>query len=88
MYLSRRTAQVRNLSLAMVNGSITLVILLIAPLGLAAVIVNTILVTLATLVTATVGDGVIHYLRSEGQRSELSGNRRRELGRRRQQELD
>ncbi len=45
MYISRRFATVRNVSVSTVNGGITLVILLIAPLGLAAVIINTLLVT-------------------------------------------
>jgi hypothetical protein len=43
MHLSSRGTQVRNLSVAVANGSITLIILLIAPLGLAAVIINTLL---------------------------------------------
>ncbi len=40
--------RVRNFLAALVNGGITLTILLIAPLGLAAVITNTILVMAAT----------------------------------------
>jgi len=38
MYITPRAAQVRNLAVASVNGTITLIILLIAPLGLFAVI--------------------------------------------------
>lgn len=41
MYLTPKTAFVRNLAAAILNGTITLIILLIAPLGLLAVIVNT-----------------------------------------------
>jgi hypothetical protein len=63
MYLSSRPTHVRNISIAVVNGAITLVILLIAPLGLVAVIINTALVTIATYATATIGDRVIRYLR-------------------------
>jgi hypothetical protein len=59
MYLSNRASQVRNASIAGINGTLTLVILLIAPLGLAAVIINTVLVTIATFATATVVDRVI-----------------------------
>ena len=62
MYLSSRSIRVRNISIAVANGIITLVILLIAPLGLAAVIINTLLVTIATYATATIGDRVIRYL--------------------------
>jgi len=62
MYLTPRSAQVRNIAVATVNGSITLVILLIAPLGLAAVIFNTLLVALASYGTATLADRIILYL--------------------------
>lgn len=62
MYLSPRSSQVRNIVVAIVNGSITLVILLIAPLGLAAVIVNTLLVAFASYGTATFADRIILYL--------------------------
>ena len=58
MYLSSRALQVRNGSIAGINGTLTLVILLIAPLGLAAVIINTVLVTIATYITGTVVDRV------------------------------
>jgi hypothetical protein len=65
MYLSRRGAQVRNAAIALVNGAVTLVILLIAPLGLMAVVVNTGLVVITTYVTATVGDQVLRYLQAD-----------------------
>jgi hypothetical protein len=73
MYLSSRAAQVRNLSVATINGSITLVILLIAPLGLTAVIINTLLVTVASYVTATAADGIVRYLTADVQQAELLG---------------
>lgn len=62
MYISSRAALVRNLGVAILNGTITLIILLIAPLGLAAVIINTILVTIASFVNATAGDAVVNFL--------------------------
>ncbi|BAZ87409.1 CRISPR-associated protein Csx18 [Dolichospermum compactum] len=62
MYISNRAALVRNLAVAFLNGTITLIILLIAPLGLAAVIINTILVTIATFTNATAGDSVVRFL--------------------------
>jgi hypothetical protein len=62
MYISSRAALVRNLGVAVVNGAITLIILLIAPLGLTAVIINTLLVTLASFVNATAGDNIVNFL--------------------------
>lgn len=62
MYLSFRSMVVRNAMVAVFNGGITLVILLIAPLGLAAVLMNTLLVTASTFATATAGDRVVAFL--------------------------
>jgi hypothetical protein len=62
MMMTAQGMLVRNLALAIVNGAITLIILLIAPLGLAAVMINTLLVTLATFVTATASDRIILFL--------------------------
>jgi cell division protein FtsW (lipid II flippase) len=62
MYINQRSQLVRNITLAVANGSLTLIILLIAPLGLAAVIINTILITISTFITATASDRVIKYL--------------------------
>lgn len=81
MYISSRTAQLRNISVAIVNGSITLIILLIAPLGLAAVIVNTLLIPISTYLVASGSDRVIGWLLPTSQQSELfsqenSGQRR------------
>jgi hypothetical protein len=83
MYISTRARQVRNLALAGVNGSITLVILLIAPLGLAAVLINTGLVTLATFVTAIASDRLIRYLQKDSTRAELWGDSGRSMIRKR-----
>jgi len=71
MYISPRTALFRNVSLAVANGTITLVILLIAPLGLAAVIINTILITVATYAVGTVSDSIMKWLSSTSQQAEL-----------------
>jgi small neutral amino acid transporter SnatA (MarC family) len=73
MHLSARGTQVRNLSVAVANGSITLIILLIAPLGLAAVIINTLLVTLSTYLTATAADWVVRYLKPKQVRADMMG---------------
>ncbi|MGF1540622.1 MAG: CRISPR-associated protein Csx18 [Pleurocapsa sp.] len=62
MYLSTRATVVRNLATAIVNGTITLVLLLIAPLGLAAVIGNTFLVTVASFFVGTFADAVVSWL--------------------------
>ena len=74
MHLSSRANQVRNLSVAAVNGIVTLIILLIAPLGLAAVIINTALVTVATYFTATAADWVVRYLSSSPGRVSVMGS--------------
>ncbi|MBE9094720.1 CRISPR-associated protein Csx18 [Tychonema sp. LEGE 07203] len=62
MYITSRASTIRNFSLAAVNGTITLIILLIAPLGLAAVISNTFLVTVATFFASTISDQIVRYL--------------------------
>jgi hypothetical protein len=67
MYINKRSQLVRNITLAVANGSITLIILLIAPLGLAAVIINTVLITISTFLTATASDKVIKYLQPSQQ---------------------
>jgi hypothetical protein len=60
MQISTRTAGFRNLALSAVNGAITLIVLLIAPLGL--VIINTLLIAAATFVAGEIADRVIRYL--------------------------
>ncbi|MGB5963596.1 MAG: CRISPR-associated protein Csx18 [Coleofasciculaceae cyanobacterium] len=62
MYISTRSQQLRNALVSISTGSITLIILLIAPLGLAAVIINSLLVTLATYLVSSVADRVIVWL--------------------------
>ncbi|MEQ8956970.1 MAG: CRISPR-associated protein Csx18 [Coleofasciculus sp. C2-GNP5-27] len=62
MYISHRAIRVRNSLVALLNGSITLIILLIAPLGLAAVMINTVLVAMATYGVSAISDRVILWL--------------------------
>jgi hypothetical protein len=62
MYITSRASTIRNFSLAAVNGTITLIILLIAPLGLATVISNTFLITVATFFASTIADKIVRYL--------------------------
>jgi hypothetical protein len=62
MYISPRAAKVRNVMVSVFNGGTTLIILLIAPLGLAAVIINTLLVAIATYGITTIADRVILWL--------------------------
>ncbi|MBD0261275.1 MAG: hypothetical protein ICV78_00735 [Tolypothrix sp. Co-bin9] len=62
MYIPHHAAVVRNLAVALLNGAITLIILLIAPLGLAAVIINTLLVTLVSFVNAAAVDRIVLFL--------------------------
>lgn len=73
MYISRRSATLRNISVAVVNGIITLVILLIAPLGLAAVIINTILITFATYFVSNIADRIVWWLQSESRKDMEAG---------------
>ncbi|WP_228024218.1 CRISPR-associated protein Csx18 [Synechocystis salina] len=62
MYSPSRLLFARNLVLAIANGLITLVILLIAPLGLAAVIINTLLVACSTFFLSIFGDAAVRWL--------------------------
>lgn len=62
MNMTWQTALVRNILISGTNGAITLIILLIAPLGLAAVMINTALVVVATFTTAQTADQVIRFL--------------------------
>lgn len=67
MYISPRAVLIRNLSVSLITGGITLIILLIAPLGLVAVIINTLLVTVATYTTSIFVDKVIAFLQRDQQ---------------------
>lgn len=70
MYISSKARLVRNTATAIVNGAITLILLLIAPLGLAAVITNTFLVTLSTFFVCTFADQVVIWLLPSSARRE------------------
>lgn len=62
MYLSKRAAFMRNIAASAINGIITLILLLIAPLGLASVISNTFLVALSTLIVCSICDLLVAWL--------------------------
>lgn len=64
MFLSSRIALVRNLAVALFNGLIALVILLIAPMGLAGVITNTVMIAVASFFNATACDRIVLFLQS------------------------
>lgn len=64
MFLSPRIALVRNLAVALFNGAIALVILLIAPMGLAGVITNTVMIAVASFFNATACDRIVLFLQS------------------------
>lgn len=66
-YVNQRTANVRNLSVSVANGILSLIILLIAPLGLLAVIVNTALVMASTYGLLAGSDRIIMYLQRDQQ---------------------
>ena len=65
MILTPRSAFIRNILVSGTNGAVTLVILLIAPLGLAAVLINTVLVVIATFITAQTADQIIRFLQGD-----------------------
>ncbi len=89
MYISPRVSSIRNLLVSIFTGGITLIILLIAPLGLAAVIINTLLVTFTTYVVSSVADRVLAWLEPQGQAELLSSaNPTQKQVNRRRQSLD
>lgn len=79
MYISPRATLVRNVSVSLINGTVTLIILLIAPLGLMAVIINTALVALATYVVSVGADRVTAYLQRDEQAELLARDRRSQM---------
>ena len=74
-FLTDKVARVRNLSVSIANGVISLVILLIAPMGLLAVIVNTLLIVAATYGCLTVSDRILVYLLRDERRDSLGAAR-------------
>lgn len=79
MYISPRATLVRNVSVSLINGTVTLIILLIAPLGLMAVIINTVLVALATYIVSVGADRVTAYLQRDEQAELLARDRRSQM---------
>lgn len=67
-----RAAFVRNVIVAVANGIVTLAILLIAPLGLAAVVTNTMMVAGATFTICSAADVVVAWLLPSSQAELLS----------------
>ncbi|WP_013334536.1 CRISPR-associated protein Csx18 [Gloeothece verrucosa] len=90
MYLTKRAACVRNIAVSSATGAITLAILLIAPLGLAAVIINTVLVTVSSFAVGLVGDWVVSWLLAPSHHQHLSSGNRQEylIHSRRQREIE
>lgn len=63
--------------ISLVNGAIALVLLLIAPLGLASVITLTLLITASTFCCGVVGRGLLQWLEgSDSHTGAIPGNRR------------
>jgi hypothetical protein len=75
MYLSKKAAFVRNAIAAGTNGVITLIILLIAPLGIVAVIVNTLLITLSTFLVCSLTDLIVVWLSIASQPNRIDRGR-------------
>jgi hypothetical protein len=82
-YLTPKAAKVRNISVSVANGAISLIILLIAPLGLLAVIVNTLLIIASTYVVTTASDRIIMYLQRDRQVELLPRSKRSEISQQR-----
>jgi hypothetical protein len=87
MYISRRASRLRNLLVSVSTGSITLIILLIAPLGLVAVIINTALVTFTTYIVSGVADRVIAWLEPAANADLISDSQKQNLSRQRRQSV-
>ena len=88
MYISPRGVLIRNVATAVANGAITLMLMLIALLGLAAVIVNTLAVTVSTFVICMAADFVVAWLIRPSSRDSLSGGHRLEISKRNAEEID
>lgn len=75
MYMSWRAAQLRNAVVSITCGGVTLIILLIAPLGLAAVLINTLLVAFSVYGMGNLADRIIArvFLPPQQPLSEIKG---------------
>jgi hypothetical protein len=85
-FLTDKVARVRNISVSAANGIISLTILLIAPMGLFAVIVNTLLIVAATYGCLTASDHILVYLLRDEGRDNLGAARDSDELRRRNRE--
>lgn len=85
-FLTDKVARVRNISVSVANGIISLTILLIAPMGLFAVIVNTLLIVAATYGSLTASDRILVYLLRDERRDSLGAARDSDELRRRNRE--
>jgi hypothetical protein len=83
MVARKRLLWTRNLACALVNGLFTLIILLIAPLGLLAVVINTVLVMVSTLAVGVAGDRIVLWLLQGADAYDLPPSSLRSLGGRR-----
>jgi hypothetical protein len=72
MFLPKSIVLARNIAVAFLNGLLTLIILLIAPLGLLAVITNTVLVTLSTYILLSFSDGILQRMFASNQVKEIN----------------
>ena len=88
MFISPRAALVRNISVSVVNGTITLIILLIAPLGILAVLINTVLITIVTYTAIATADRVMMFLQRGQQAELLSKSKYSQMRSRNNSELD
>lgn len=71
MFLTPRIALVRNLAVSLFNGAISLIILLIAPMGLVGVITNTLMITIASFLNASFCDRIVVFLQNTKARNAL-----------------
>lgn len=62
MLISWKGSLIKSVAVAFINGLITLILLLIAPLGLASVIVNTLMISLSSLMVSIVFDFITIWL--------------------------
>jgi len=62
MLISCKGSLIKSIAIAFFNGLITLILLLIAPLGLAAVIMNTIMITVSSFMVSVIFDVITIWL--------------------------
>lgn len=62
MLISWKGSLIKSIAIAFINGLITLILLLIAPLGLATVITNTVMITLSSFMVSIMFDFITIWL--------------------------